>query len=303
VLGTYLLVVDPDDTALDVYNAAVWDLPSTVNPLPQKAKSLAVSGTELLMINDSDGAWVDLSTAATTAVDPPSGLTFAQVSGGRTLVASDGTCYVVGATRGTGLSTNKVLRVAPDGTLHTLLLGTPRLGAAATLVDDALLVAGGSTLGAGAELYSVGAAGFRALDLPADETRDAALVAMTGTTAWLVGGHDGTGASARSRRIDTECLSDCVETELPHADVAVSHTSAFRLDSNVALVVGETEDEQNHAYLLDTSGDTPTLTEQPLKTPRSQASAALLPNGQVALVGGTDIATGEAALGLDVFFY
>jgi hypothetical protein len=67
-------------------------------------------------------------------------------------------------------------------------------------------------------------------------------------------------------------------------------------------VVGETDDEQTHAYLFDGSGDDAVLTEKALRTPRSQASAVQLPNGQVAILGGTDLATGSAALTLDVFF-
>jgi len=301
VSGAYLFVVDGGSSALDIYNIAMWEEPSAAAPLPQTVKSLAVSGTELLMLNDDSAQWIELTTAVAAAVSPPAGLTFAEVIGGKTLVASDQTAYIVGATRTEGAATNKVLRIDPDGSLHTLLLGSPRLGAAAALLDDALLVAGGSAVGAGAELYAVGANGFRSLALPPDTTQGAGLVGITATTAWLVGGRDASGTPTSPRRIDIDCSSDCLAAELG-TSLELNQASAFRLDENLALVVGETEDEQDHVYLLDASGDAPTLTEQPLHTPRARASAVVLPNGQMALVGGTDVATGEPALGMDVYF-
>ena len=254
------------------------------------------------MINDDTAAWLDLGKAVSVPVDPPAGLTFADVAGGKTWVASDGTCYIVGATRLEGAATKKVLRIDPDYTLHTLLLETPRLGAAAALLDDALLVAGGSAAGAGAELYPVGAVGFQSLKVPADATEGAGLVRITATTAWLVGGRDPSGGPSTTRRIDLDCASGCVEEELPGLNADITRVSAFSLEPNVVLAIGETEDEQNHAYLLDATGDTPSMTEQPLHTPRARASSLLLPNRQVALIGGTDLATGEPALGLDVYF-
>ena len=299
--ASYLFVVGSGDAKIDIYDAATWG-GSSQTTLPQTVKSMAVAGTLLLIVNDDSAVWIDRTSSLTTPAKAPAGLAFADIVGGQTLVASDRTIYIVGATRTEGDATNQVLEIDPDGTLHTLLLKTPRLGAAATLVEDALLVAGGSAQGSGAELRAVGADGFSALDFPADETVGAGLVELTSNTALLVGGHDASGAPSSTRTLDLGCSSECTASGLPSVDVNVRRVGAFMLDQNVALVVGETDDEQTHAYLFDASGDEPTLTEQNLRTPRARASAARLPNGQIAIVGGTELSTGNAALGLDVFF-
>jgi len=298
----YLLVVGSADAAIDVYDSGTWAAPTNEVPLPQTVKSMAISGVALLMINDDKATWIDLTSSATVTAAPPAGLTFADVVGGQTLVASDGTIYIVGATRPEGDPTNKVLQIDTSGNLHTLLLNTARLGAAAALVEDALLVAGGSADGTGAELLAVSATSFSELALPADDTTGAALVELTSASALLAGGHDASGAPAATRTIDLGCAKKCSTTELPKTSLSIARASAFRIDENIALVVGETDDEETHAYLFDASGDEATLMEQALRTPRSQASATQLPNGQVAILGGTALDTGNPALSLDVFF-
>jgi hypothetical protein len=299
---SFLLVAGSEDAAFDVYDAGTWSVPSNVTPLPQTVKSMAISGTLLLMINDDSAGWLDLATGLKTNATPPAGLTFADISGGQTLIASDGTIYIVGATRTDGDATNKVLEIDPAGTLHSLLLKTPRLAAAATLVEDALLVAAGNADGPGAELHAAGGDGFSAIDLPPDATSGAALVELDSSTALLVGGHDASGAPSSTRSIDLGCASACAATEIPSAMLSLSRSSAFRLATNTTLVVGETDDEQTHAYQYDTSGSEPAFVEQPFGTPRARASATVLPNGQLAIFGGTDVSTGSAALTLDVFF-
>jgi len=298
----YVLIAGGADAAFDVYSSATWVVVKVGPPLPQTVKTIAVSGTTMLMINDDAATWLDLGTFGTAAAPEPTSITWANIVGGGTLVASDGTIYIVGATRTEGEPTNQVLQIDTAGKLHAFLLNTPRLGAAAALVKDALLVAGGSADGAGAELLAVGATRFTELALPADETIGAGLVELTSASALLAGGHDANGSAMPTRTIDLGCTKKCSATEVPEAGLSIARTSAFKLADNVALVVGETDDEQTHAYLFDGSGDDAVLTEKALRTPRSQASAVQLPNGQVAILGGTDLATGSAALTLDVFF-
>ncbi|MEO6601689.1 MAG: hypothetical protein ABIQ16_17565 [Polyangiaceae bacterium] len=300
----YQLVVGSGDAAIDFFDSGTWAAPSDAPPLPQTVKSMAISGWSLLMINDTQANWLDLTSSSITPASPlPAGLrSFGDIAGGQTLVASDGTIYIVGATRTEGDPTNSIVQIDPAGVLHTLLLKTARLGAAATLVEDSLLVAGGSADGAGAELLPVSANSFNELDLPADDTTGASLVELTSASALLAGGHDASGAPAPTRGIDLGCSSKCRATKLPKASLSIAHASAFRLAENVALIVGETDDEETHAYLFDASGDEAMLTEQALRTPRSQASATRLPNGQVAIVGGTELSTLSPALSVDIFF-
>ncbi|MEO6601004.1 MAG: hypothetical protein ABIQ16_14080, partial [Polyangiaceae bacterium] len=290
--------------AIDVFDSGTWAQPTNEIPLPQTVKSIAIAGSALLMINDDQANWIDLTSSTTTPATPlPAGLrSFGDIAGGKTLVASDGTIYIVGATRTEGDPTNAIVQIDTAGVLHTLLLKTARLGAAATLVEDSLLVAGGSADGAGAELLPVSATTFNELELPADDTTGASLVELTSASALLAGGYDASGAPSPTRSIDLGCSRKCSTTQFPKASLSIGRASAFRLADNVALIVGETDDEETHAYLLDASGDEATLTEQALRTPRSQASATPLPNGQVAIVGGTELATGNPALSLDVFF-
>ncbi len=298
----YLFIAGGADAALDVYDSGTWLMPSNETPLPQTVKSLAISGIAMLMLDDTKQTWLDLTTGASSAANPPSGLTWAEVVGGRTFVASDGTIYIVGATRTEGDPTNKVLEIDTSGNLHALLLNTARLGAAAALVEDSLLVAGGSPDGAGAELLALGATTFGELGLPADDTVGASLVELTSASALLAGGHDASGAPTATRSIDLGCAKKCSTTQIPNAELSIARAKAFRLADNLALVVGETDDEETHAYLFDATGDEATLVEQALRTPRSQASATQLPNGQVAILGGTELDTGNPALSLDVFF-
>ncbi|MET0791663.1 MAG: hypothetical protein ABW061_09105 [Polyangiaceae bacterium] len=301
----YLLLAGGADAAFDAYNAAAWgSATNSSDPLalPQTVKSMAISGTVLLMINDEKANYIDLAGSGTTAATAPTGLKFADIVGGQTLVASDSTIYIVGATRTEGAATNKVLEIDPTGTLLMLQLKTPRLGAAATLVEDSLLVVGGSAKGAGAELLRLRDTTFSALDLPADETSGASVVELTSASALLAGGHDASGAPSATRTIDLSCSSECSTAELPKLKLSIGRASAFRLAENVALIVGESDDTETHAYLFDASGDEPTLVEKILRTPRSQAAAVTMPNGQIAVVGGTELSTGNPALTLDVFF-
>ncbi len=308
----YLLIFGSADTAFETYDPVSWSGSTESGPLPQTVKSVALfespqNGSQaavssLLMVNDDGGTLFDFTAHTTSTASPPSQLTFADIAGGQTLVASDGTIYIVGATRTEGAATNKVLKIDTSGVYHAVLLNTPRLGAAASLVQDTLVVVAGSAKGAGAELLALGDTSFSELDLPADETSGAGLAELTSASVLLAGGHDASGAASATRTIDLGCASDCSATELPQAKLSIGRSSAFQLADNVALVIGETDDEQTHAYLFDATGDQATLIEQPLRAPRSRASATKLPNGQVGIIGGTDLATGEAALDPEVFF-
>ncbi len=315
-LAAVSMVAGGEDASFDLYDPLTWTSPTNQTPLPQTVKSLAMVSVDattttttttslisrLLMINDDGANWLDF-TVKPAAASPASGpLIFADISGGQTLVASDNTTYIVGATRSDGKPTTKVLQIDAQGALKAFTLNTARLGAAAALVDDALLVVGGSDTGSGAELLAVGAKDFSELPYPADETTGAGLVELTSTSVLLAGGHDANGDPSVTRTLDLSCSDGCSAAEFKSAKFSIGRSQAYRLADNQALIVGETDDTQTHAYFVDATGSEPVITEKALSTPRKQASSALLPNGQVAIFGGSDLDSGDSTLNVDVFF-
>ncbi len=156
---------------LRVWTFTTWRVgfaASERKPLTKVPESWAVAGFKVLLIDHEGAMWLDTWSGETAGVSAPDGLDLAQILGGETIVAADDTQYIVGATRTTDGPTNQVLRVDPDETLHLLKLGTPRLGAAATIVNGQLLVVGGAASGEGAEISNAAGTGFTQLPFPAD---------------------------------------------------------------------------------------------------------------------------------------
>jgi hypothetical protein len=301
ITGTDTAGADP--TNLDVYDVAFAAVLQQEPNFPQGTTSIVVSGTTLLMLSDTTNIWFDLSSSTSETATSPEGLAFSEVSGGRTLIAPSGTEYLVGSTRQTGDPTDKVLEVDADGTLHTLVLSVPRLGAAASFVEGNLVVAGGSATGAGADVLAPGASTFTALGLPADATQGAGLAELTPTSAILVGGQDPTsGAASPMRSIDITCTSACMPTPLGSLDLTLGLTQVFPVATTELLVVGETSDAVTHAFSLDVSSASPVATEQAFREPRAGASSVMLTNGQVAVVGGDDPTSGAGLSSLELFF-
>ena len=107
----------------------------------------------------------------------------AESNGGRSIVASDGSVYVVGATRGDP-PTAAVVHVAADGVLTSATLSAARRGAAAAWVEGrGLVVVAGNASAAGVELLADGAKAFVPLAFTADATVGAAVVALDGSRA------------------------------------------------------------------------------------------------------------------------
>ena len=106
----------------EIYDFLTWSPLDSPPALAIAPKSLAAAGLVLLAINDTGAAWLDLTGTTTPTATAPAGGSFADVSGGATYVAADGTGYVVGATRTTGAPSKTVLRVSPTGDLAFLTL-------------------------------------------------------------------------------------------------------------------------------------------------------------------------------------
>jgi hypothetical protein len=297
-------VPNATQSSIDVYDLANWVVALKQIWLPRVPKSWAVAGTNLLVIDETGAIWVDITknTANSSVVTGPTGLNYADIVGGKTLVGANDTRYIVGATRAAGDPTDRVLRVASDGTLRALTLSAPRLGAAAAVVAGQLVVTGGSDSGAGAEVLNADETAFVALAYPPDATQGAALAELTSTTAVVVGGVDPTtNTQGGLRTIDLTCTDSCSATPLANADFSYSQAQAFHFADGKVLVTGESPDGETHAFTL---GKTVgyELTEQPLRTPRIGATGLLMPNGQVGLVGGDAVADGSPASSVELFF-
>jgi len=303
----YLLISGGDEASpnLDVYNMPHWLPGVQQKPLPKVPEAWAVAGSKILLIDHAGATWLDVSVTPYTesAVVPPVGLDFNRIIGGETIVAADDTQYIVGATRLSGEPTNQVLRVDPDATLHLMKLGTPRLGAAATMVNAQLLVVAGSATGDGAEVSTTDGTGFSSLPFPADTRLGSAVVAQDETTAVLAGGRDpATDEIGGFRTMDLTCSEDCRQVEIAKADFAFDYPRLFSLSAGQLLAVGEDPvSKETHVFTFDT-GIGHALNEFALRVPRARASAFLLPNGQVGVIGGESIADEIPATSLELFF-
>ncbi|HKO48920.1 MAG TPA: hypothetical protein VJV79_14410 [Polyangiaceae bacterium] len=311
--GNYLLISGGDDARadLDLYDMVRWRVAPVLRTddngvptraLPKVPESWAVAGSKLLLVDRQGPTWVDIWEGVQTVVTVPAGLDFADVVGGETIGAPNQPQYIVGATRTTGEPTNVVVRVDPDGSLHVLKLGTPRLAAAATIVSGQLLVVGGADSGAGAEISNAAGTAFSELPFPADATQGAALIAQDPTTALLVGGRDpATDEIAGFRTMDLSCSEECSQVRIAKP-VDFARPRLFPLGKGQSLLVGEDpETGQTHVFTFDT-GVGHALTEFALRVPRSGASAFMAPNGQVGVLGGDALADGTPAKSVELFF-
>ncbi len=297
-------VADSNPAVPDVYDFATWSTSRNQLPLQRTPKSMAIVRGALLAIDDLDATWISLVGDETVAAKMAEGLTFGEIAGGETVALPDGTRYVVGGTRMAGDPTAKVLRIDDSGNFRTLTLAVPRLGAAAAVVGGKLVVAGGSASGPGAEVMSDGQTSFAPIDIPAEPTTGLGLGELNATTAVLAGGKDPvTGMATAVRTFNPTCTGGCVLADLGVAvPMVLQRTKLFSLATGKVLVVGETEDEENHTFMIDTSSAAPTIAEHPLRERRKGATPVLLPNSQVALLGGEDPLSGAPILDFEAFF-
>lgn len=304
------------DTALpDVYDLVDWQTLHGETDFPLAPTAMLVSGSIALLVADDQGVWLDLTSGDNAPADPPNGLTFAEVAGGRTVAASDGTLYLVGAARSTGDPTSAVLRVDAAGNMDALRLTGPRLGAAVGFAPGlGLLVAGGSADSFGFEMLAPGASAFVSLAYPSDPIQGAAIVAVPSDTApatgarassasaatstvVLLGGHDPTtGAPGPTRLLDPSCGSSCAATPGRNLEGPFDEAQGFLVDDGAFFVGTGTGGETKTLHLKGGA-----LTFVPLRVPRSGATAVALPNGAIAVAGGTALADGTPALAVETF--
>lgn len=269
----------------------------------RSAKSLVVRDSSVMAIDDDGASWIDLA-AGTQPVEAaaPSGLTFADVSGGQAIDGANGQTWVVGATR-SGTPTAAILVVDSAGALSTRALITPRAGAAAAWVPDlGLVVAGGSADGKGVEIVPQGGGATTEVLYDADPTEGAAMVLQASNNVALVGGMKA-GAPAPTRVIVPSCPGDCVATPFESATVdnIASRSHAFALTGSI-LVVGDDSSGETRAFKVIIGSDADgSSTEVPLRERRIGATAIPAPNGTLAILGG-DRVDGGPATSVELYF-
>lgn len=249
---------------------------------PRPARSLVAYGTTLLAIDEHGASAVDLATNAAREITPPSGGAFADVAGGATVSLADGSSFVVGGTRGSGAPTSRVLHVATDGSLSFLELVTPRLGACAAWVPGSgLVVAGGSSSGAGVERIDATSRTTSALPYPPDDVMGCGMSALDGARVLIAGGRRHAAESSPVAEIDLACATNCAPAEgaIP---VPLVRAEAARLAPRIALVVGDDASGATRAFRASTDA----LDELPLRVARRGARLITMPTGGAAIVGG-----------------
>lgn len=271
--------------------------------LPRAPKTLVSIGDAVLAIGDDGAEWVDFSAVTVTTASPPNGLaSFAHVTGGAVVGAGDGRTFVVGGTR-SGEETRAVLEVDDDRTLSAYATTAPRKGAAATWIDGVgLVVAGGSSIGAGLEVLGDSATSFAArAGFPADPTEGAGAVTDGAQGLVLLGGVLA-GGPAPTRLVDASCLAECAAQEL--ADAALQATlagvSAYALGASRFVVVGAdtTDQGRTRAFVVDLASGP---TELPLKEPRRGAVSLPTPLAYLAILGGEHL-DGTPATSVEMLF-
>ena len=270
----------------DLVAYAPLESPPTFTAAPL---SMALSDLQVLVIatvsGTTSGTWLDTTTGDTTTATLPTNLNLGwdDVAGGLTVLANDGTEFIVGATRTTPPATAAILVVSPSQALSWAQLNTPRLGAAAgwaPAVGD-LVVAGGSAASESAGVELLGEAAIKAstLGYPTDPTTGGGVDALDSSHMLYVAG-----ATARVIDLSPQCDAACTESAwdagLP---TPLTFAQVFDIDSASAFVVGETDGGGSLAYRV-----SPSLVQPiPFAVPRSHARAVRLPMGQVAVVGGS----------------
>lgn len=297
--GTSGSVGSPSVAAFDLFGLQG----ATMTAFPRAARSLVALASTALVVDDAGATWIDFSSGASSDVVSPTGLaSFAEVAGGATLADTEGSCFVVGATR-VGPPTRAVLRVAADGATSALSLGAARAGAAAAWIADVgLVVSGGSATGAGVEILSIGATAFASTTFPPDATVGAAVApASKGAFAVVGGSLDGKPAATRTFALDCGASCDGVPFEAASLPMATRRTTAFSLGGLRMLVVADdaATASTTRTFVVDLGART--QKEIALREPRAGATPVPAPNGTLALLGGAH-PDGTPALSVEIFF-
>ena len=253
-----------------------------------------------VMVGDTWAGWWNPSYTGSSSYGtmalPTAWQSWGDVAGGATVHnQSDGSAYIVGATRANN-PTTAVLYVSATGQATPRTLLVPRAGAAAAWIQGVgLVVAGGSsdTTGAGVEVLTDGGANFVRQPFPTDGTTGAGIVALDGSTVLRAGGLSPDLTRAPSVRLSLACGEDC--QPVPSGDTLdLMNPAGFWLDNGDTFWIGTDPEGNTAARQLGASGG---ITPVPLREPRigaavvpnrpiKQTDLQGLPTGQFAVLGG-----------------
>jgi hypothetical protein len=253
--------------------------------LPRTPKSVVFVGTAAWLIDESGATGFQFAGNTRFDVTPPAGGSLADVAGGATVFASDGSQYVVGPTRTTGTPTRTVLAFDAKGSPSWVTLSESRLGAAAAGVDGrGLVVLGGSSLAQGVEIVSPGTTAGVALSYPPDPSAGSGATTLDGQHVLLAGGVTPMGQDAGVRAIDLTCNTQCAPAPWAALSGALPLAIAqvFASDPASALVVGDDPSGTTVAYRVTATTATPIAT----KVMHKGARAIVSPVGSIVLFGG-----------------
>jgi len=167
-------------------------------------RSMALQNAALLLVDDAGATVVDLSDCVSTDLGGLSDAgtpNWASVSGGATVIAEDGSSFIVGPTKSDTGST-VVAKVDTSGVVTTSSFSTQRKGAAAAWATGrGLFVYGGSSAGPGAEILPSGATASYALNYNPDSTQGMKAAQLDDHTMLIVG--------ASALTVDLGCASAC----------------------------------------------------------------------------------------------
>lgn len=281
--GRYLLIGGGGDEAMRIYDLVTFAPIGSPPSVPRTPKSIALLGTVAWLIDDRGASQYDLSSGSSSDVAAPAGGTFADVAGGITVAAPDGSQYVVGGTRASGTPSALVYAIDVRGNGSWLKLTKPRLGASATWVSGrGLVVAGGSAEAAGVEVIGPGQQNGSALAYAPDASVGAGAVTLDAQHVLVAGGTTPDAKDAGARAIDLGCASQCTPTAWSSLPAAISPATAFAIDSADGLVVGDDSGAATHVYRLTTTH----ATEVATKVAHTRARATLSPLGSIVVFGG-----------------
>lgn len=282
-LGRYILMASGTTTQL--YDLLSLSTLGQAPTLARPARSLIAFSTTTLAIDENGASTLDLTDGTESTLNPPTGGSFADIAGGATVNAPDGSSYVVGGTRLSGGATSRVMRVESDGTASFVNLTTPREGACATWIEGrGLVVVGGSAEGAGVEVLGATATIATPLAYPADPVRGCGAASLDTSRVIVAGGTGSSGDAgqgAPSRVLDLACTANCVPTA-GTVPIPLVRSDAVFIANDAVLVAGDDATNVTRAFRV-----TPTDTrEVPLRVPRSGGRLVAVPTGGAALVGG-----------------
>ncbi|AKV01778.1 hypothetical protein AKJ09_08441 [Labilithrix luteola] len=282
-LGRYVLIASGTSTQL--YDLLTLTTLGQAPTFARPARSLLVVGTTTIAIDENGASTLGLTDGTETTLNPPTGGSFAELAGGATIKAPDGSTYVVGGTRLSGGATARVLRVTSDGTASFASLATPREGACATWIEGrGLVVVGGSADGAGVEVLAATATQATPLAYPADPVRGCGASGIDTSRVIVAGGTGASGDSgqgAPSRVIDLACTANCTPAA-GTVPIPLVRSDAVYIAGDAVLVAGDDASNTTHAFRV-----TPTDTrEVPLRVARSGGRLVAMPTGGAGLVGG-----------------